>query len=352
MDTPSHGFAGAILGRSLADRPGARAALWIGFVAAMVPDLDFLFLSGQLDYLKNHRGWSHSFVYLPIFSFGIAAVSRHVFRRARLRDLWLFSAAGIASHILCDWITSFGTMFWTPISRERYSLDWVFIIDPFFTAISLVTLILSVILRARSRRVAILGTSLLAAYVLFCAVVHARALREWKRIDRPPPGAPVAVLPQLLSPFRWLGLSDHGGSLHASFFDVGPFARTMPAREVPEDLGEALRLLPNFYPPPARAQIRSFAKPPDSPVFAAARSLPDVRTYLAFARFPLATVLPQSDGTTTVTFEDLRFLPFFTGPWARTRHGGYTRVAFVYRVRLDALGRPLERGFVVSGRGR
>ena len=352
MDTPSHGLAGAIIGRTLAERPGARAALWIGFVAAMVPDLDFLFLSGQLDYLRNHRGWSHSFVYLPVFSLGIAAVCRHIFRRARLRDLWLFAAAGIASHILFDWITSFGTMFFTPFSRERYSLDWVFIIDPVFTAISGVALLLSVTLRARSRRVAIAGTALLALYVVFCAAVHARALSEWRRIDRPPAGAAVAVLPQLLSPFRWLGLSDHGGSLHACFFDVGPFARAVPVPRVPDDLEHALRLLPSFYPPPGRARVRRFEKPSDSPVFAAARALPDVQTYLAFARFPLATVVGQSDGTTTVTFEDLRFLPFFTGPWARTRQGGYSRVAFVYRVRLDPRGRPLERGFVVSGRGR
>ncbi|MEO8430750.1 MAG: metal-dependent hydrolase [Acidobacteriota bacterium] len=352
MDTPTHGFAGAILGRSLAGRPDARAALWIGFIAAMIPDLDFLFLSGQLDYLRNHRGWSHSLVYLPVFSLGIAAVCRHVFRRSRLRELWLFAAAGIASHIFFDWMTSFGTMFFTPLSLERYSLDWVFIIDPFFSGISGGALILSITMRGKARRFAAGGTALLAVYILFCACVHAYALREWKRIDRPPDGTPTAVLPQLLSPFRWLGLSDHGGSLHASFFDVGPFARTVPVPRVPEDLGQALRLLPSFYPPPARARLRTFDKPADSPAFAAARALPDVRSYLAFARFPLATVRSLPDGSTTVTFEDLRFLPFFTGPWARSRQGGYTRVAFVYRVRLDPLGRPLERGFIVSGRGR
>ena len=77
-----------------------------------------------------------------------------------------------------------------------------------------------------------------------------------------------------------------------------------------------------------------------------------MQTYLAFARFPLATVTPFPDGTTAITFEDMRFLPFFTGPWARTKSGGLQRVAFVYRVRLDGAGRPLERGFVVGGRGR
>ena len=161
----------------------------------------------------------------------------------------------------------------------------------------------------------------------------------------------MAVLPQLLSPFRWLGLSDHGESVHACFFDIGPFARAVPAPRVPERLWEALRRLPDFYPPPARARIRIFAKPLESPALARARSLSEVSVYLAFARFPLETVTSERDGSASVTFEDLRFLPFFSGPWARSR-GGYTREPFVYRVRLDSSGRPLERGFVMSGRPR
>jgi membrane-bound metal-dependent hydrolase YbcI (DUF457 family) len=352
MDTVSHGFAASVLTRGITARPGARAALWLGFLAGMIPDLDFLFLNGQLDYLRNHRGWSHSFVYLPLFSLGIAAIARLVFRRARFRDLVLFSAVGIGSHILFDWITSFGTMFFTPITDERYSLDWVFIVDPLFTSITGVGALLAITMPSRARRIAVAAAALLALYIAFCAVQHARALAIWRQIDRPPAGAPVAVLPQLLSPFRWLGLSDHGGSLHSSFFDIGPFARAVATPRVPDKLSEALRRLPDFYPPPRRARIRQFDKPPDSPLLASARALPDVQVYLAFARFPLATVTPAKDGSVAITFEDLRFLPFFTGPWARTRGGGYTRVAFVYRVRLDPAGRVLERGFVVAGRNR
>jgi membrane-bound metal-dependent hydrolase YbcI (DUF457 family) len=151
MDTPTHGLAGALLTRSLTQRPGARAALWIGFLASMLPDADSLFLSDRLDYLRLHRGWSHSFVYLPLLALGVAAIARLVFRRGRFLDLWIFAAAGIASHIFLDWITSFGTMFFTPISRTRYSLDWVFIVDLFFTGIGLVALLLSIIFPAAYR---------------------------------------------------------------------------------------------------------------------------------------------------------------------------------------------------------
>ena len=254
MDTLSHGLVGSILTRSMSERPGARAALWIGFLAAMLPDLDFLFLHGQLDYLRNHRGWSHSFLYLPLFAAGVAAVARLFFRRARFLHLFLLAALGIASHIVFDWITSFGTMFLTPLSRERYSLDWLFIIDPIFTTIGAFGLLVSAAVPGRGRRAASIASALLILYLLFCATLHARALAAWNRIDRAPAGAPVAVLPQLLSPFRWLGLSDHGDSLHACFFDIGPFARAVPAPVTPEKLSEALHVNPTRVPSaPSRA---------------------------------------------------------------------------------------------------
>ena len=49
--------------------------------------------------------------------------------------------------------------------------------------------------------------------------------------------------------------------------------------------------------------------------------------------------------------QDLRFLPWFTGPWERdTDQGGFRRQPFVYRVRFDAELRVVERGFVSTGR--
>lgn len=354
MDTISHGFAGSVIARSATERPAARAALLLGMVSAMWPDLDFLFLHDRLDYLRNHRGWSHSFVYMPLFALALALLSRLLFRGARLATLWLFCAIGIVSHILFDWITSFGTMFLVPFTRHRYSLDWVFILDPFFTMIPLLGLALSVFIRRRGRAIALISTVVLFAYIGFCGVVHAKALAAWKRIDRPAPGAAVAVLPQFLSPFRWLGLSEHAGELHACFFDVGPFARGVSNPRIPAQfaISEILRGLSDYYPPPARAVIQRFPEPPGSRLLEVARALPDVQTYLAFARFPLATVHAAPDGDDVITWEDLRFLPWFSGPWMRDHAGRVQREPFVYRVRLDAGGRVVERGFVRSSRFR
>jgi inner membrane protein len=350
MDTVSHGIAGSVLGRAVSRRPEARAALVFGAVAAMFPDLDFLFFSSRLQYLRDHRSWSHSFVYLPLFALGLALVARLTFRKARLVTLWICCGVGIASHILFDWITSFGTQFFYPLSRARYSLDWVFILDPFFTGIALATLAGTLLLRARARLVAVAGSAALFAYLAFCAAMHQRALGVWEALDHPPPGASVAVLPQFLSPFRWLGLSERPGEAHAAFFDIGPFARGAADPRPPAKLSQLLQSLSDFYPPPSRARVLVFPQAPETPLLLASRELPDVQIYLAFARFPLATLLPEADGGAAVTWEDLRFLPWFSGPWRNDRHGGFRREPFVYRVRLDAAGRPLERSFVLSSR--
>jgi inner membrane protein len=301
MDTITHGFAGSVLSRSASDRLHARVALLLGAVAGMFPDADYFFLHGRLDYLANHRGWSHSFVYLPLFALGLALAARAVFRKSSLWTLWIFAGVGIASHIVLDWITSFGTMFFVPFSRRRYSLDWVFILDPFFTAIVLLGLVLSIAWRARSRQVAVASSVLLAAYVTFCAVLHHRALATWRALDHPAPGATVAALPQFLSPFRWLALTEEGSEVHAAFFDIGPFAKGSENPQPPVKMSQLFSSLSDYYPPPARARIQKFTQASESPALAAARALPDARIYLAFARFPLVTVRAEPGGVTAVT---------------------------------------------------
>jgi inner membrane protein len=352
MDTITHGFAGSMITRSFSDRDGARAAFWIGMSAAMLPDIDFIFVSNRLQYLRDHRGWTHSFLLLPFLALGVALVARPFFRQTSLRRLGLFAAIAIATHILFDWMTSFGTMFWTPISRTRYSLDWVFILDPIFTGVAVVALAPALLHRSRARRIAATGSIVLAAYIGFCALLHAKALEVWRRMDHPPAGARVAALPQFLSPFRWLGLSESGDEVHVAFFDIGPFARGKPDPRPPEKWTEVLESVADFYPPPERASIRRFARPPDSPVLRAARALPDVEIYLAFARFPLETVYPEKDGGATFIVQDVRFLPWFSGPWERGGRQGVRHQPFVYRVRFDAALRPLDRGFVRGGRLR
>jgi inner membrane protein len=353
MDTVSHGIAGSVFSRALTDRPTARAALVLGLVGAMLPDADLFFLNTRIEYLHGHRGWTHTLLLLPVFAMALAVLAKLVYRyarHARLPVLFTFAAVGIATHIAFDWITSFGIMFLIPFSRRRFALDWVFILDPYFTGIVSVSLLATTIFRPKGRLLSSLGALVLIVYVAACAILHAKALSVWKGLDAPPPGAKVGVLPQFLSPFRWLGVTERADDIHVAFFDIGPFARGNPSPRPPTRVSEILSSLSDYYPPPERARIERYEKPRPSPALAAAERLPDVRTYLEFARFPLATVKEEAGGVSSISFQDLRFLPWFTGPWERERGGGMRlrRQPFVYRVRLDSAGRQLEGGFVGS----
>src|SRR5262245_9751174 len=265
MDTVTHAIAGSVLARSMSERPEARAALCVGALGAAFPDADYFFLSGRLDYLAHHRSWSHSFVYMPLFALAFGLLAKLLFRRARLGTLVLFAAIGITSHILFDWITSFGTMFFVPLTRTRYSLDWVFIIDPIFTGIVLIGLLGACIRPAHGGLAARASAMALGLYILCCAILHYRALEAWRGRDRPPAGATVGALPQFLSPFRWLGLSEEGSEVHAAFFDVGPFARGSEHPQPPQRMSQLLSSLSDYYPPPSRARIQTFRQAPESP---------------------------------------------------------------------------------------
>ena len=61
--------------------------------------------------------------------------------------LTLIYGVGIASHIMLDGMTSFGTRMWYPISQRRVAWDWVFIIDFTFTSIILLPQVIAWIYR-------------------------------------------------------------------------------------------------------------------------------------------------------------------------------------------------------------
>jgi membrane-bound metal-dependent hydrolase YbcI (DUF457 family) len=148
MDTLTHGLAGALLARSLPstgdeelDVTLARREAWVGFLAAMFPDADVFVSPFSAEfYITQHRALTHSFVMLPVWVVALTALAAlrlaprlgppgSATRRVALRRLGAVVALGLLSHILMDWITSWGTMFLSPLSWARYTLDWTFIVD-------------------------------------------------------------------------------------------------------------------------------------------------------------------------------------------------------------------------------
>jgi membrane-bound metal-dependent hydrolase YbcI (DUF457 family) len=385
MDTITHAFAGALLGKGLFTTrrgetptefsPQSRVLIAAATIGSIFPDIDFFyqFLSrDDLAILKYHRYITHSLVMLPLWAAGIAWLVCWAARRfgaAPPSFGWtvLATAAGIASHILLDVVTSFGTMIWSPLSQVRAQWDWMFVIDftlsaillapqmaawshrdparstrrasrmwALFTVLTLavawlgmysgfpfslwVVPIASSIFGAlfflplmgargtRIRRSTWARAGLLAScgYILLCAAAHHIALTRLQRFaaSQKLNVQALAGLPLAPSILQWDGL-----------------IRTPDgAYRLHQDLLLSDTVDYDFYPDNAPENLVD-----------AARQLPDTQTYLWFARFPIYRVRP-GDGNNALEISDLRFM------LRNLRRSP----GFSFRVTFDSAGRPIE----------
>ncbi len=381
MDTITHGIAGALVGKGFFAERYRRVATVALTVGAVFPDCDVLIDAASSDpmaLLRYHRGITHSFLGLPFFAVGLAGLTRWYARRRGLDCpswFWLavMYAAGIASHILLDGFTSFGTRMWTPLSTTRVSWDWLFIIDFLFTGIVLLpqvaawvyrereavfpralrmwalfsllsagifglarllgvgfapwgVVVLSVLLaglfflpawrgwgfRVRRASWCRAGAWLAAAYLAACGVAHHAALGRMERFAAAQglPAGSAAAIPAPPSLLNWGGMvRAAGGAYQARFSLVGS---QTPAFEF-------------------------FADSPPNRYIAAALELPSVKTYLGFARFPLIRYRQQGEQN-VVELSDLRF---FGLPHHSPR-------PFTYRVVLDRAGKLVWEGWALE----
>jgi membrane-bound metal-dependent hydrolase YbcI (DUF457 family) len=159
MDPITHGIAGSLLGKSFFDKRNERVAIFAATLGAVFPDVDTfadVITRDPLAIVKYHRGITHSWFGLPFFAAGLAWLTKRVARRFGIETpswlmLTLIYGVGIASHILMDGTTSFGTRMWTPFSQARVAWDLIFIIDLIFTSILLVPQVVAWVHSDRAR---------------------------------------------------------------------------------------------------------------------------------------------------------------------------------------------------------
>jgi membrane-bound metal-dependent hydrolase YbcI (DUF457 family) len=397
MDTITHGIAGALIGKAffdgedlLSQRPGTggRAVTIAATLGAIFPDSDIVrdvLSRDPLLILTWHRGPTHSLLLLPIFALILAAVTRWALTRwggkrfgadsPRFATLLLIYGVAIASHILLDLVTSYGTMAWWPASRTRVAWDLIFIIDFTLTAILLLPQFIARLYGERqmfSRRalrlwmVFCLGAALagwlltleqfapttagmLAAIVAMALMIFVPAYRGWGFRVRLKSWSLAGVLAG--SGYIMLAATAH----HAALGRVQQFAAHQ--QMTVENLG-ALPLPPSFanwdglirtprgvyefrlslwecLTPKADDPIEYNYYPdtPQNEMLAAARQLREVQNYLWFARFPVFRW--HTDGANTVVeFADLRFFQ---------RRG---RSSFTYQVIFDGNGKVVRQGWL------
>lgn len=323
MDTLTHALSGALLARATAPEPTdkktlpLRRRLLVGFLAATVPDIDFLIgFLGPVTYLLHHRGVTHSLILLPLWAFLLARLCALVWRRDRPWGAYFgIISLSLGIHIAGDLITSYGTMVFAPFSDARYGIGTTFIIDIWFTGIILAGLAACIAWRA-SPVPAIAGLATLCGYIAFQGVLHQRAI-EWAGSYAQASGhrqVEITAQPRPLSPFNWIVIARGGEDVSYSFINL---ARREPLRLAP-DAG-LIERLDAAYLPLSQAQwvhgTRFGASEAERTVAREVWSQPQFEFFRWFAEEPMLLRVESGNPSTCAWFQDLRFLTPGRGAW-------------------------------------
>jgi len=399
MDPVTHGIVGALIGKAffskqdLSNRSSdstARVAVFAATLGAIFPDVDVFvdaFSRDPLAIARYHRGFTHSFIGLPIFAAALAWLTRAGvawYAKRTHRDdldcpsfamLFLIYAAGIASHIILDGFTSFGTRMMNPFSKDRVAWDFLFIIDFVFTALILLPQIAAWVHQRGEG-----ATNRAAKAWGFCTVLTLGAWSLARAAAFPFSFSVVIVAAAIFVVLFFLPLQHNWGSRvsraswcragfyvacayiivcgfahHAAMSRVRAFASSHHI--VAEKIG-AIPLPPSFLDWNGMAltsggvyqssfSLRNSAAPhfryvPDSPpnrFTDEASQLEPVRTYLWFARFPVVRFM-RAGNQNIVEYADPRF---FEG---NARNGP---MPFTFAVAFDSQGDLLHYGWVRGG---
>lgn len=166
MDILTQGLLGGVLAQSVAKKEETKFATLIGIIAGLLADAD-IFIYSSSDPLLNiefHRHFTHSLFFIP-FGAAVATLLLWPFLRKKLsiRRLYLFSFMGYSFSGVLDACTSYGTHLFWPLSDERVAFNIISIVDPVFTLVLLITLVMS--LRIKRRPVSRAGLLLAAIYM-------------------------------------------------------------------------------------------------------------------------------------------------------------------------------------------
>jgi membrane-bound metal-dependent hydrolase YbcI (DUF457 family) len=390
MDTITHGIVGALLGKGYFSEHNGHVATFAAAAGAMFPDIDVveeIVSRDPLAIVRYHRGITHSFVALPFFAAILAWLTRAGFgvlkkRFAGLRDIespsWgilsIIYAMAIASHIILDGMTSFGTRIWDPVSQQRVAWDLLFIIDCCFTSIALLPQIVAWIYtdraKTRVRAVSMWALFTIAAFVVWkIAGAVGFPFHMWIAFFSSVIIAAVFFLPAIrgagfrITTARWCqvgafvmlayvfacSVAHHQALLRVKNFASAnniPIDRVAALPLPPSllDWGGVIRSVDGVYQ--SRFDLRDSTPPlfsfiADSPpnmYVARAMQRPEVQLYWNFARFPVIRTYTEN-GLHYVDFNENRFI-------RRQRQGP---APFSYRIVFDDAGDPIEEGWQADG---
>lgn len=202
MDNLTHTLIGVGLARAGLSQKFGRGTTLILAVASNLPDIDVgcLFAPGPLAFL-----WRRTFSHCLLGAAILVLLATWIFRRYFPNLSWPIvlglTALGVAGHLFCDLWNAYGVVLLWPFSWNRFSLDWIYIIDLIIWGVLIASWLLSRARPQRTMRIWQTGLTVLAIYVAICAWSSNTTLDLARAQSKS--NAPIYVYPEPLGPERF-----------------------------------------------------------------------------------------------------------------------------------------------------
>jgi inner membrane protein len=145
LDLLTQGLLGGALALSVSTKSESRNAALVGFAAALLADADVL-ISASDDPLLNlelHRHFTHSLIFIPIGALIATLLIWPLLRkRIEFKKIYWHALLGYGTSGLLDACTSYGTHLLWPFSETRFAWSIIAIVDPVFSLLLLISLII------------------------------------------------------------------------------------------------------------------------------------------------------------------------------------------------------------------
>ena len=328
MDNLTHTLYGFALAKTGLERTSRFATTTI-LIGANLPDIDLAAIFwGQINYLRYHRWLTHSLFGITIESlllalFFLSFEKAETRRQRMIVFFWLFLASliGTGSHVLLDFTNSYGIRPFLPFRSDWYSLDTVFIIDPWILFSFIIGLGVTYLFSLINQEIGARPTSLRSG-AFFCLILisgywvskefsHYSALKELE-LQSYPDGEPVSIgaFPQFVNPFAWYGVVETDRAFHLSLAGWSPLQSVITEKKT-----------------------RSYYKPEQKEILHAVSQGEEAKIFVGFARYPFFQILQTTNGF-EVEARDLRF-----------EFASRIRKGFRYRAELDSHLKILSESF-------
>jgi inner membrane protein len=278
MFNSTHTLVGLGMARSGLERL-APHAIWTAAIAANLPDIDIVTAyGGTASYITFHRGITHSPIGIVFLALALAWTMHWIC--GGFVGHFTVALLAMASHPFLDFANTYGIRPLFPLYSKWIYGDYLFVLDPYIDLTLIAGLIVGSWVVRRRRAAAAIALTLAAGYMAARLELRNIARRELQVYAEQLPGyTGSAVVPQLRSPFKWNGIIETRDAVMNVDIDIY------------KGVGRVLVRIPLAH---------------ETAVTAAARNTRSAAALLAFARFPVVRVYPESYGH-RVEFIDFRF---------------------------------------------